>query len=182
MTSQYYTEYGKVMNIRCQRDSFAQLIGEHACRMTELTKAEGSNSKRGLMASWVNIHKLNSEWAGLVCLGEAHPETEFSQVTAKLIEMYSEALGDYVLDKASGPEWRKKINTLVEMEQRFFSALGGNAGCSQSWAAYTASVIDMVNAMDRYGHDSDTFHEAAANCIRNGVLLGSYMDYSFKSI
>jgi hypothetical protein len=182
MATQYYTEYGRVMNIRSNRESFAQLVGEHACRMTELTKAEGNNSKRKLMSTWVDLHKLNHEWAGLVTRGERNDETEFSRVTHQLIEMYSEALGDYVLDKASGPEWREKIGNLVTMEQRFFEALGGNLGTSQSWAAYTASVIDMVNAMDRYGHESESFHEMAANCIRNGVLLGSYLDYSLKSI
>jgi len=178
MTSQYYKEYGRVMNIRSNRESFAQLVGEHACRMSELTKAEGGNSKRGLMASWVNIHKLNGEWAGLVTRGERNDETEFSRVTHQLIEMYSEALGDYVLDKVSA----EKIDKLVTMEQRFFEALGGNVGCTQSWAAYTASVMDMVNTMDRYGHDSESFHDAATNCIRNGVLLGSYLDYSLKRI
>jgi hypothetical protein len=127
MTSQYYKEYGRVMNIRSNRESFAQLVGEHACRMSELTKAEGGNSKRGLMASWVNIHKLNGEWAGLVTRGERNDETEFSRVTHQLIEMYSEALGDYVLDKVSA----EKIDKLVTMEQRFFEALGGNVGCTR---------------------------------------------------
>lgn len=182
MTSKYYTEYGRVMNYRSNRESFAQLVGEHACHMSELTKAEATDSKRGLLTSWGNIHKINREWAGLVTRGERNSETEFSRVTHQLIEMYSEALGDYVLDKSSGPEWRQKMGALVKTEQKFFGALGSATatGCAQSWAAYTASVIDMVNAMERYGHESETFHDAAANCIRNGVLLGSYLDYSIK--
>ena len=182
MTSNYYAEYGKVMNYRTNRESFAQLVGEHACHMAELTKAEGANSKRGLLGSWGNIHKINGEWARLVTRGERNAETEFSQVTHKLIEMYSEALGDYVLDKSSGPEWRAKMGALVQTEQKFFGALGSNArhGCEQAWSGYTSSVIDMVNAMERYGHKSESFHDAAAQCIRKGVLLGSYLDYSIK--
>lgn len=175
MTDSYHTEYGRVMNIRTNRESFAQIVGEHACRICELSKAEGSGSKRGLMGTWVNIHKLNNEWAGLVTRGERH-DSEFTRVTNKLIEMYSEALGDYVLDKATPPE---KLADLVATEQRFFGALG-NRGQNSAWLAYTTSVIDMVNAMDRYGHGSETFHAMAAQCIRNGVLLGNYLDYSLK--
>lgn len=168
------------MNVRANRESFAQLVGEHACRMSELTKAEGSGSKRGLMSTWVDIHKLNHEWAGLVTRGE-RPDSEFARVTTKLIEMYSEALGDYVLDKASGPEWQRKLAQLVKTEQAFFGALGGKAcETSSSWAAYTGSVIEMVNAMDRYGHESETFHQIAGQCIQNGVLLGNFLDYSLK--
>ena len=173
----YHTEHARVMNIRTNRESFAQLVGEHAVRMCELSKAEATDSKRGLMSTWVNVHKLNNEWAGLVTRGD-HPDSEFTQVTNKLIHMYSEALGDYVLDKASGPEWRRKMGELVETEQKFFNALGKGSGAP--WLTYTASVIEMVNAMDRYGHKSETFDNVAAQCIKNGVLLGSYLDYSLK--
>jgi len=176
----YYTERARVMNVRTNRESFAQLVGEHAVRMCELTKAEGTDSKRGLMSTWVNIHKLNNEWAALVTRDDK-PDSEFTKVTNKLIHMYSEALGDYVLDKASGPDWRKKLSELIETEQRFFGALGkGNGGGCQPWVTYTTSVIEMVNAMDRYGHESDTFHNVAGQCICNGVLLGNYLDYSLK--
>lgn len=177
----YQRERARVMTIRENRHSFAQLLGEHAVRLCELAQADSQDSKRGLMQTWVEIHKINDEWASLVTRGESE-QSEFAQVTRKLIQLYSEALGDYILDKASGPDWRKKISKLVETEGKFFGAL---SACSRhtkdEWIAYTGSVIEMVDTLVRYGHESEGYENVAGNCVRKGVLLGAALDFSLRT-
>jgi len=96
---EYDLHRGKVMNMSTgDRQRFAQIIGEHAVRVCELAQADRTTNKRGLMQTWAHVSKLNDEWSGLVCL-EEHPDSEFSKVTSRLVESYSEAIGDFVLDR-----------------------------------------------------------------------------------
>lgn len=176
----YYIQHDRVMNYRKNRNSFVQIIGEHAVRLCTLTKDENTDSKRGLMSGWVDIHKLNNEWVHLVTQND-NPNSEFVQTTNNLIHGYSEALGDYVLDKASGPEWRKKLSHIVKTEAKFFEALGSsNINTSNQWVDYTGSVITMVNIMGKYGPNSESYYIAAANCIEKGIMLGNSLDLLFR--
>jgi hypothetical protein len=159
-----------------EKRNFSQIIGEHAIHLTELTKADAKNSKRNLMNTWAQIHKLCDEWANLVCQNEKQG-SEFTKNTTKLIHMYSEALGDYILDKANGEEWQQKISSIVDLEAKFFKAISQNQSKKQ-WVAYTNSVIGMVNAAVRYGHESETFYSNASVCVKDGVLLGQWLDGS----
>ena len=168
----YLTQYGRVMNIRSNRNSFAQLVGEHAVRICELAKHDGSNSKRGLMETWAQIDRLNDEWANLVC----NDTSKFAQVTKKLVRLYSEIMGDVILDRKVD---RKKIEDIVDTEGKFFGALG-NTEKKDTWFAYSGSIVDMVDALDRYGHESDAFHHSAANVIQRGILLGNWLDWSLR--
>lgn len=163
------------MSIRNKRN-FSQIIGEHAVRLSELTKADAKDSKRDLMGTWAQIHKLSDEWADLVCRNEK-PDSEFRKNTVKLIHIYSEALGDYVLDKANGPEWQKKISSIVDLEAKFFKVISQSVSKKQ-WLAYTNSIIGMVNAALRYGHESESFYANASVCVKDGILLGQYLDGS----
>lgn len=173
----FQEEYGRVMNYRGKRN-FTQIIGEHAVRLCELSKAEKVESKRGLMSSWVNVHELNKEWIGRVCFGNERDE-EFHELTKNLIHSYSECLADYVLDKKDNADWRQKLGSLLEKETKFFEALSGNKfKTKREWLMYTNSVIQMVNAVQRYGLESETFHHTAAEMIRCGVMLGQWMDIS----
>jgi hypothetical protein len=171
----YHKIESHVMSFRDKRN-FTQIIGEHAVRLAELTKADAKDSKRGLMETWAQIHKLCDEWANLVCQNEKQ-DSEFRSNTNKLIHMYSEALGDYILDKANGPEWQKKISNIVDLEAKFFKAISQNVSKKQ-WVAYTNSVIGMVNAAVRYGHESESFHANASVCVKDGILLGQWLDGS----
>ena len=169
----FQEEYGRVMNYRGKRN-FAQIIGEHAIRLCELSKAEKIESKRGLMSSWVNVHELNKEWIGRLCFGNERDE-EFHDLTKNMIHSYSECLADYVLDKKD----TEKLGILLEKETKFFEALSGNKFKSKrEWLMYTNSVIQMVNAIQRYGLESETFNYTAAEMIRCGVMLGRWMDQS----
>lgn len=158
--------------------SFTSIIAMHGQCMHELTKSEAKDSKRGLMTNWVKITRLNDEWIYLI-VRKDRPESEFSKLTTKLITSYSEALCDYVLDRAHGSEWKKKISDIVQLESQFFEAIGGGK-CSTQWIAYTMSVIEMVDAMVRYGGESETFYNYSAACIRAGRVLGSCLDAKFR--
>jgi hypothetical protein len=167
----YNHAYDGIMSFRAHnRYRFSQLVGEHAVRLTELAKADAEKNTRKMMSAWADISKLNDEWASLIASDE---DSEFATVTRDLLHRYTEALGDYILDKAHLPEWRAKIAKIVELESKFFQGLG----CTDSkehFIAYTSSVINMVDA------SRDSFHDAAAGCIKTGTRLGCSLDVSLR--
>jgi hypothetical protein len=171
---EFYHEHGRVMNHRMIRN-FQQILGEHAIRICELTKADKKESKRGLMSSWVDIHELNKEWIGRVCYGETKTD-EFTELTQKMIQSYSECVADYVLDKKD----LKHMANLVEKECQFFGALTNKDVQKQTkrdWVMYTGAIVQMVNNVHRYGLESEMFYYSAAETIRCGVLLGQCLDH-----
>lgn len=174
----YNKQYRKVMNARDFRNSFTQIVGEHAIRMCELAHADRNASKRGLLQTGGHVARLNDEWVQLVCLGEPMG-SEFHTTTNGLVCSYSDAIGDFVFDRSYHPE---KIDALIDMEARFYAQLGAKVGrldeMKSQWVDYTHSILSMVRAMDQYGSDSDTFYYNAANCIQSGVLLGVWLDHT----
>lgn len=174
MVDIYRKEYMKVMGLRSIRN-FSQICGEHAVRVCQLTSAENSDSRRGLMGSWAEIHDLNKEWISRVAYGEP-PDSKFRKATENLIKTYSECLADYILDK----EDTKKLGELVQMETNFFNALANGRDTKQYWIAYTSAVIDSVKTMLSHGAESDSYHMSAANTIRCGVALGKWLDHVLR--
>ena len=173
----FHTQMGRVMNIRHDRSKFSQIIGEHAVRMCELARADKNGNKKGLMNTWAHISKLNDEWARLVTIDE-HPDSEFCLVTSGLVSLYSEALGDYVIDRTPP----KKINEIVRKETDFYSALAKknhrHDEMRKQWINYTRAVLGMIYHMDRTHPESESFYSAAADCIQSGILLGNWLDHS----
>jgi hypothetical protein len=169
-TAEFYSEYHRVSPV-CS--SFVDVLQNHAVCMHELTAAEGKGCKRGLMRSWVKVCRLNDEWIGMLCV--TNTDREFEKTTEQLLTSYSEALCDYVLDRATGPVWTKKIAAIVQLEAKFFRAIG-SCECSSQWYGYTAAVIAMVDAMVKYGAESPIFFGYSADCIRNGKALGACLD------
>lgn len=176
----YHSVYDGVMSLRAHnRYRFSQLVSEHAVRLTELAKADAEKNTRKMMSVWADISKLNDEWAALITSNETDPNSEFSAVTRDLLHRYTEALGDYILDKAHLPEWKAKIANIVELEAKFFKGLGCN-NSKEHFISYTGSVINMVDSLMRHGHTDDSFHHAAVGCIHTGKMLGCSLDAALK--
>jgi hypothetical protein len=177
----YYRERSKVMNCRNICRNLGQVIGEHGVRLCELGQADKSQNKRALMSKWVDIHEINKEWGNLIACGE-HPESEFAAMSRKLICNYSECLADYILDKQNTPEWKEKMTYIVNIQNKFFNALSKRANTKQQdyWIAYTGSIINMVNCLEKYGIDSEVYGDAAAHTIETAVLLGKSLDYCLR--
>jgi hypothetical protein len=178
--NEYHRKERQIMNVRSCRN-FSQIIGEHAVAMCELAKADKNNNKRGLMENWVNVYKLNVEWAQKVCRNE-HPDSEFYLLTHKLIDSYSTCLADYILDRRGTDEWKKRMSYLVEKETEFFNTIGnGNQDAKKQWLAYTGSIIKMTNSIHEYGLHSEMHYNEATDTLRNAVCLGQWLDYSLRT-
>lgn len=172
----YHDVRGSVMNARGQRDTFVQLIGEHAVFIEDLLHADRMENKRALMTSWVNISRLNDEWLTLMCPVHHYSNQEFRTVSEKLVNMYSEVLGDFILDTHLGKE---KVEEIAKLEAEFYATLVDvqlKETTKKHWIDYTKSIGMMVFARDMYGAKSRPFYEAAANCIHSGKLLGHCLD------
>lgn len=175
---EYHFHRGKVMNMStADRHRFAQIIGEHAVRMCDFAEADRTVDKKSFARTWAQVEKLNDEWSRLVCYGE-NPDSEFTKVTTRLVDSYSEAIGDFVIDRKV-PE---NMEQIISDEAKFYHELSLKKyrldNTKRQWLAYTHSILDMVNAMDRDGVSSHGFYLCAANCVRNGVLLGQWLDHS----
>lgn len=178
MQQYYHTQHGSVMNMRGNRNSFVQLIGEHAVRFIHLAKADRKDDKRVLMSSWAHITKLNDEWISLLCPISTKNEDEFASITGQLVTGYAEVLGDYILDTHL-EKAREKVQRISELEADFYAGLvdeQSKKATRKQWVDYTHSIGSMVSALDRYGDDSEAYYCAAANCIYSAQLLGSWLD------
>ena len=172
----YEERWGSIMHVRTRRNSFAQLVGEHAVHMVDLTRARDTRSH---MAVWGRVARVNAEWGGLMCC-DAHPEDEeFARVAHELVERYSDALGDYIVARNAGEplsrKWHRNVDELVALEARFYAALAQlhtseeRSVMQRCWTAYTNAVVAAANAK---GKDYD----AAAHALLAGQLLGEYLD------
>jgi len=176
MQKYYHTQHGSVMNVRGNRNSFVQLVGEHAVRFIHLAKADRKNDKRLLMSTWAHITKLNDEWISLLC--PVSKEDEFASITGQLVTGYAEVLGDYILDTHL-EKTREKVQHITGLEADFYAGLVDKQlkdATRKQWADYTHSIGSMVSTLDQYGDESDAYYCAAANCIYSAQLLGSWLD------
>jgi hypothetical protein len=151
-----------ILSDRRNRHSFRQLIGEHAIHMCELQKANCKESKKGLMKTWADIVQLNEEWIRLLTLNE-HQPTDFGKLVRELVETFSDVMSDAILDKNVD---KARIKRLVDMEWKFYDAVSSNLADSRAtqhhWERYVYSILDLP----RYPE----------NCVRQGILLGIYLD------
>lgn len=176
--TQYDYLRGIVMNTRTiNRMRFSQIIGEHAVRMCDMVMAKARGDQYSRAMAKAEIAKLNIEWIDLVCFGE-RSDSEFCQQTTKLITAYSGTLRDYINAKIMSND----LDYLVQKMTKFFGALAIQKyrlkNMETQWIAYTGSILGLVAIIDKYGVDSFSFFDAAAHCIRSGVLLGQYMDHT----
>ena len=172
----YHRQYGSVMNVRGNRYSFVQLVGEHAVRFIDLAKADRKNDRRSLMSTWVHITKLNDEWVSL--LSPVVNNDEFTTITGQLVTGYAEVIGDFILDTHL-EDTHKKVQHVSKLEQDFYAELVDEqlkSATRKQWADYTYSIGSMIQTLDRYGVESEAFHFAAACCIHSAKLLGSWLD------
>lgn len=168
----YQEQHDRVMLARsARRHLFSQLVGEHAIHVCELARAESANSKKGLMATWLNIERLGLEWAHLVSCND-HKDSEFAKGSEQVIRRFSETLADYILDGTEPPQQLGGVCA-------FFDAIGENSSGAH-WNTYTSAVVHMVDAMRRYGKDSEAYHGYAAECIKRGAMLGQWLDCTMR--
>ena len=174
---------GTVMNVRENRHSFVQLIGEHALRFVEFIDADRTNNKRQLMATWVRISNINNEWLALMCPILHETNAEFHAISKRLINDYAEVLGDFILDSNTihSEKSRKKVETIASLEGDFYAALVDDhkrISTKKQWTDYTHSIGAMVYNYDMYGPKSDAYLHSATMCIHAGKLLGAWLDSS----
>ena len=168
---EFYQEYIRTSKT-CK--TFADIVANHALVLHELTLAERKKASRGMMDAWVKMMRLNDEWITMLCGND--PSSEFGKVVDDLVNSYSEALRDYVLDKAYGPEWKKKISHIIRLESLFFEEIGCG-DCNQQWISYTIAIVRMVNSVN-----DEMFFGYSAAAIRAGKVLGACLDRVRKRV
>jgi hypothetical protein len=174
----FYGKVARTLSGRGNRNTFAQLVAEHGVRVCQLLQHELNEDKRGLMKTWAEISKLNDEWAGLVTRNERDQGSEFCQVTNRMIHLFSECLGDVILDRKIP---KKRIEEVVNTESRFFEIIGGSSEGKEKWIAYTGSVLEMLETALKYGHESEAYHVTGSTVIQRGQQLGAHLDRSMRS-
>jgi hypothetical protein len=156
-----------------ERKTFADIVANHALVFHELTLAERKKASRGMMDAWVKMMRLTDEWIKMLCNDSS---SEFGKVVDDLVNSYSEALRDYVLDKAYGPEWKKKISHIIHLESLFFNEIGCGE-CLDQWVAYTDAIVTMVDSIN-----DEMFFGYSAAAIRAGKVLGACLDRVRKRV
>lgn len=148
----FYREYQRIGPVRT---SFADVVASHALQMHKFVLGERN----------VQLGRINEEWIEMLTYRDYN--SEFGKLTDRLITRYSDALCKFVL-----------VGTFDDNELQlsaFFEALG-SGNCRSQWLAYTSSVMQMSDAMVRYGRESPIFYRYSAACIRTGRALGMCLD------
>ena len=164
MSNAYYTVQNRLALKRSNRESLAQIIGEHAEQMCELVKCR---SKRELITIGVRIDHLSDEWASLMSRSE-RPDSEFAIASHQLIHAFSDVMCDYILDKVD----MKKLVNIVNLEAKFFGTANASS-CLSEWIEYAASIINVAD--NGINIESDAFYQLCAECLRRGQVLGRKM-------
>lgn len=148
----FYLEYQRIGPVR---RSFADIVSAHALQMHKFVQGERN----------VQLGRINEEWIEMLTYRDY--ESEFGKLTDKLITRYTDALCKFVLGGTFDDD-ELPLST-------FFEALG-SGNCRSQWVAYTSSVMQMSDAMVRYGRESPIFYRYSAACIRTGRALGMCLD------
>jgi hypothetical protein len=159
----FYALQNRLSLKRSNRESCAQIIGEHAEQMCELVRCK---SKRELLTIGVRIDHLTEEWIYLVTRS-VRPDSKYAMTASKLIHAFSDIMCDYILDKID----MQKIVTVVNLEAQFF---GGGPSILGPWVEYTASIINVAGATS---HTDDHFYQLCTECIRRGQVLGNFKTF-----
>ena len=181
----YYTQYNRLQASRGFRNRLAQIVGEHAVHMCNLVRMDGEGAVRSMMTTWVELDHLNDEWYRLVVGGKESSDSEFARVTKQLIHRYTDALGDCIVDKVD----KQRLAEIVQLECKFFGTLSGNPSRQNQlmglWSEYTRSIMSLARLAQRGGQKrtqaiEQRCYQYAAECIKNGVLLGNWLDNEFQ--
>lgn len=154
----FYSEYQKIGSVRT---SFADIGSSHALQMHNFILGESTQQ----------LDRINEEWIEMLTCRDY--DSEFGKLVDRLVTRYSEALRKFVL-----------VGTFDDDElqlSKFFEALG-SGNCRSQWVAYTSSVMQMSDAMVRYGRQSPIFYRYSAACIRTGRALGMCLDQIRKRV
>jgi hypothetical protein len=189
---EYYKTRGLVVNASGKRDTFAQLVGEHALHFVDLMLADRAGDKRAMMSTWVKISRLNDDWLTLVCPVHHDDNKEFRSVSEKVIGRYAEVLGDYILDtnasligsQCTRADTDRKVAEIVKHEADFYASLvsaNNKELTKRHWLDYTRSIGSAVFALDTYGNESDVFYNYATYCIHTARALGRWLDHAVWS-
>ncbi len=170
----FFTIQSRLLLKRSNRESFSQIIGEHANSLIQLIKTD---SKRQIMTLTLQIDELINEWIYLITRSD-RPDSEFAKTTDQLIHHYNDLLCDYIMD-VFNVECKKKIVEVVKLEAKFFDMLGSSSSLAQ-WVAYTGSIVYLTEVYSKFGAESERFYVAASDALRNGSLLGNTIDAQLR--
>ncbi len=170
----FFTIQSRLLLKRSNRESFSQIIGEHANSLIQLIKTD---SKRQIMTLTLQIDELINEWIYLIIRSD-RPDSEFAKTTDQLIHHYNDLLCDYIMD-VFNVECKKKIVEVVKLEAKFFDMLGSSSSLAQ-WVAYTGSIVYLTEVYSKFGAESERFYVAASDALRNGSLLGNTIDAQLR--
>lgn len=182
MLELHHIERSHVLHDRRPVRCFQQIIGEHAMHMVDMAcatrKNENNSARKASLKHWATLTRLNDEWIGLLCYG-CDPQSEFRKLASQLVHLYTEALGDYMIDHHTEIE---KVQKLCKLSGAFYGELSPHERhrqtTTQQWNQYTNSLINMMNVENQ---TTDTFHYTAGMCIRAGRYLGLWLDSSLAS-
>ena len=155
---------------------FSRVIGEHAMHLVQLVEADRQARKKQLLGSWSSLKDVNDRWINLLC---DRDESTFVNTCVNLVCSYTDSIGDYIVE---GAIHKDRVARLTKAEGDFYSALKPMAGTNvtrQKWVNYTHALVDMVEAANRHGIDSDTTWSCAADAIVAGRMLGQWLDCAF---
>lgn len=161
------------------RNSFQQIVGEHAMHFVDFLAADREKDKRRQLTTWVKINDVNRNWLQLVCPILHETNEAFYNVTSKLIQNYSHVIGDFIIDADSLQT--EKIEEMAKLGGDFYAALvdpNKREATRKQWVEYTKSIGSMIYNYDMHGPTSHNFLHAANDCICAGQLLGAWLDTS----
>jgi hypothetical protein len=166
MSASFFTIQNRLALKRSNRESYVQILGEHAEQMCELVKCR---SKRELLTIGVRIDHLSEEWVNLATRS-VRPDSEYAVTASRLIHAFSNLVCDYILDHVD----LRKMADIVNLEARFFGGGSGSSNVLNQWVEYTASIVNIAN----YGNsgkncESEQYYQLCTECIRRAQILGS---------
>lgn len=167
---------------RHQRHLFEQLLGEHALCKIALAEAAAARRPMGILDAWVQLDRLNREWASLIA-DESAPDA-FRRTSQRLVHGYSRLLGEWIVDPAARAPRDQDIARIADVESRFYASLDKRSmhakdALRRSWEHYTRALVGLVGTLAREGPDAENYHWAGADCITAGRALGASLDALF---
>jgi len=177
--SRYWQVWDRVMNVRIQRNSFRQLMGEHGVRVVELIVAVQLDKKIDMMKTWEKLSFLRDEWIKLVTWGLDHRkqlDRDFEQIARAVIRNYNDTMQSFIVTKNVSND---KLKEASDKEARFFSLLSSKRASyetTKEWKRYTQSIVSTVRVAVHFGIKADEFYQAATTTVNQALLLGIWLD------
>ncbi len=165
MSASFFTVQNRLALKRSNRESYVQILGEHAEQLCELVKCR---SKRELLTIGVRIDRLSEEWIHLATRS-VRPESEYAVTASKLIHAFSDIMCDYILDNVD----LRKMSALIRLEATFFTS--SSSSILNHWVEYTAAIVNVADA-GANGGSSELFYQRCSECIRRAQVLGNVLN------